>query len=236
MREDIEDILERRMIHYFRAEAMKEKSIADDLLYKALNDSDDISIELIWDVVDRYRHAIRLSRGVDLELEAHIASDIGEIFYSKFKYEDRSVHFFEHGIALANALVPRVLPSVGWLKNATQRLMEIQEKIKRKAESSEEDEYKQLKKKYANELKTDFESIAKEGDKPSAEFLAFIYAKYPSKATNAQWKKDDPIKKQLQTALVHYHPDKNMIHEEKWIILVTEITIILNLKYSEYSC
>lgn len=230
--EDIEDLSDRCLIHLHRAQAMREKDIGKKMVEDLLNDEEDLSIELVWQAVDQFTYAIKMCKGVDIELEAELNSSLGNVFGKILKLEDRAIKYYEASLALANTLVPRVMTTVEWYKRALDFLKEIQE---RKAQQEEKD-FEKLKQKYQQELQPLCTEInQKSTSLETKEFLAYLYGKFPPKNNlNASLDSSLNLKKQVQNALIHYHPDKNQNEDEKWIVLVNEITVYLNSHYYKF--
>ena len=68
-----------------QAEALKEMYIGEGLIKEALNNDEDISMDLVWDALDRYKHASILCKERDLETEAEINSRVGCVYYEVLK-------------------------------------------------------------------------------------------------------------------------------------------------------
>ncbi len=66
-----------------------------------------------------------MCKGHDIELEAQINSNLGNIFGKILKLEQRAVKFYENCLALANTLVPRVMTTVNWYQSAADFLKEV---------------------------------------------------------------------------------------------------------------
>ena len=60
----------------------------------------------------------------------------------------------------------------------------------------------------------------------------FIYKEFPPK--NATHKLDESVKstkKQYKSASIHYHPDRQKEHGEKWVVICEEISKYVNQRY-----
>ena len=226
--DDIIDLEERKYIHLCRVEAFKELQIARRVLDIGIKEKE---TELLWDAIDRFRHTIRLTKGVDIEIEAICFSEIGEVFYTHLGLEKQSTRYFEQVLQLANSMVPRKLATTSWLALATQRLQDLQEKAAQKADQEEED----LNSKYYEELSADFELINQANQGKVEDFIDFLYQNYPPK-NQKDVKRDTTkeVKKQIMAAIALYHPDKNVTEDGKWSVLVNEITKMLNGRYEVY--
>lgn len=69
--------------------------------------------------------------------------------------------------------------------------------------------------------------------KDNEAFLKFLQAKYPNPALAAE-KLANGIQKSLLAAIAAYHPDKQQGKDASLVLLYTEITKMLNARYSEY--
>ena len=80
------------------------------------------------------------------------------------------------------------------------------------------------------DLEFELDTLKREAQKSTQDFLDFIYKTHPPKDTNNKLMKGQPQKKALLNALRHYHPDKQGTYHENWRKLTEEITKILTLK------
>lgn len=194
-------------------------------------------MDMIWDAIDQLQFARNLLEEEDLEIEAEIHSELGEIYYAFLKMETLALENFKISVRIANAMVPRIMSSVPWYKKASQRVQEHQEKIQKQQEAQSQAEYQRILAKYGKELETLLEVLKKDSEKTTKDFVKILYQKHAPK-TQPDYKFDDKldVKKILQNALIHYHPDKNQNQDEKWLFITTEITKYLNFHYSQYTC
>ena len=109
------------------AESAKIMKVADELLTKELEVSEDTNIHQIWTILDLYRQAIMGTKGNDVETEAKAKATIGKIYYQVLKIQEKSRVFFEDAIKLAQSMHPRVFTNDQWFKDANKFLAEIQE-------------------------------------------------------------------------------------------------------------
>ncbi|KAH9317282.1 hypothetical protein KI387_019051, partial [Taxus chinensis] len=97
-------------------ESVQARCQGDELLHKALFDEEVVSMELVWEAIDWYRHSIFLSREKDQESEAMALSRVGKVYSSVLKLEKQAqrYHFESTKIALA-IMCPRIADS-DWYK------------------------------------------------------------------------------------------------------------------------
>jgi hypothetical protein len=67
------------------------------------------------------------------------------------------------------------------------------------------------------ELKADLSAIKTNAAKGSLDLLEHIYTFHPQYGREWDWTVE--IKKQLQNAIRHYHPDKSANSDPKWVVL-----------------
>jgi len=226
-------------IQMARTESMQAISTGDTLLENHLLEDADLNMDLIYTVIDYYRHAMVLTRGVEIELEAMALSKLGKLYDQVLKIKHRASDCFHKCLQLAATLVPRVLTSEAWYKVANETLMKYQ----MESYSHQERERQKERQKYLDELKTELKEISEAKKKwkdQGGEFLMFIYEKFPPKVTCTIPKKEDVVgkemtslKKLFQKAVIYYHPDKQDVERfgMKWKVLSEEITKDLSTFY-----
>ncbi len=213
-------------------EGQNSKLIAQDLLNKAVNDYETLSLDMIWNAVDWFKDSIVKTRDQDIECEAEVYSDLGYVYGKILKNENISKTHFKHAWSLAESLKPKVLTRFLWYK----RLLKTIQKYQQEIVDEENKEFEEEKAKVLDEIKSDLDTINLKGSLDSYAFLAFAYEKYPPK--KAEHKLDSPlnssnIKKQLQKSVTHYHPDKNSKKEygSAWYFIADAITKQLTRYY-----
>lgn len=96
----------------------------------------------------------------------------------------------------------------------------------------QEEQYK-AKEKIKEEMKDELDQIKKKPN--NIEFLKCVYNRYPPKNETFKLMEDaeENIKKALQKAVIHYHPDKSEPEKNgmKWKIMSEEITKYLTSRY-----
>eukprot|EP00111_Clytia_hemisphaerica_P005098 TCONS_00014678-protein len=222
-----------------RTESMQAIDTGDSLLEQHLQNDSDINMDLIYTVIDYYRHAMVLTRDVEIELEAIALSRLGKLYDKVLKIKYRASECFKKCLEIASTLVPRVLTTELWYQVASEALQRYQ----RENLQNQEEEKRNQRKKYIDELKTELEEIAeakKKWKKEGGKFLMFIYEKFPPKVTCTIPKKEDVVDKEMkslkklfQKAVIYYHPDKQDVERfgMKWKVLSEEITKDLSTFY-----
>jgi len=212
--------------------SMRERAHAD-ALYETLAHSDGAAhIDVAWDIVDHYRHAILLSEGREVENEAVAFAGIGTVFYKVLNLPAASKQYFHRAVELALTLGIYV-QSCAWYQAAAETLEAFQQQASKEAD----EETRKRRAPILASLSEELQLLEEHQAKGAAEFLAFIYTSFPPKNTDHIQDKAKPRKKQLLTATVHYHPDRiseAFGHDPKWCVLCEEICKILTAFYEEY--
>lgn len=100
----------------------------------------------------------------------------------------------------------------------------------------EQEEQNKAKEKIKEEMKDELDRIKKTHERQNnIEFLKYVYNTYPPKNETLKLMEDaeENIKKALQKAVIHYHPDKSEPEKNgmKWKIMSEEITKYLTSRY-----
>jgi hypothetical protein len=221
------------------SEACQQKNIADKVYDRAINESEQIDLESLWDAVDLYKSAILKSRGKDIEIEAECLSKIGTIFESVFKMKQQAKACFYKCLELAESMKPKTFTHCSWYikcVNATKR-------FQKEVVDEEEKDKESKRQKVIDKIKKDIDDLNKKFEKPKMEFLKFVYEKYPPKKkentldpTLMSSDNHDSQKKAFKIALTHYHTDKNSEKEYglEWFFICEEISKLLGRIYETF--
>jgi hypothetical protein len=136
----------------------------------------------------------------------------------------------------------------GWFRVANETLERYQmEKV-----AKEEKEWQTARAKYVEELKDELAELSakcphkvgyyteKERSKEALDLMDFVYARFPPNKENftkpVPTDKEDfsCVKKALQKAVTHYHPDRQMKYGMKWKVLCEEICKELTKLYEHF--
>jgi hypothetical protein len=77
----LDELIESVLFQECIAEGQKQKHIADQFYDKAINENEEIDIELLWDTIDLYKSAILLTKEKVIEIEAECLSKIGIVYF-----------------------------------------------------------------------------------------------------------------------------------------------------------
>lgn len=230
------ELQEKIEIHFCICAAIQTRLQAERCLTSILNDSDDLNIEMAWQICDNLRHSIVLTRGKDLENEAIASSLLGRIFGRILKIEKYAVFHYRHVLELAEAMKPRVVTSQPWFQESQTFIEEQQRKARAKLEEEREEERIT----FLEDLKPELQELKEASEKGAIDFLETVYTKWPPK-NDEEFKFDPPTnptddqkKKLLRKASFHYHPDKQVNFERRWQIFAEEILKKINAKYEVF--
>ncbi|XP_033125983.1 uncharacterized protein LOC117123991 [Anneissia japonica] len=218
-------------------EARQALRTADDLKQNILMSEENLSIDMVWEVLDWYKKAILLTREKDVELEAIAMSRMGVIYDSILKLRFKARPYFKGAITLAHSLHPRVLTNEEWYQVCAQTLESYQIETVAEETRAWMKEREETLKKLEPQIKK-FKYID-----DNYECLKYIYKNHPPKKEEHKLPddlpepskiKDSQVKKCLQKAILHYHPDHNSKEKfgKEWHVLCEEIIKVFTHKYN----
>ncbi|WAQ94627.1 hypothetical protein MAR_007098 [Mya arenaria] len=207
------------LMHTCMAESMQARDIGDALFEKVLRDEESLNIDMV-DITE-------------VELEAISLSRLGRVYGRVLKLKYKAKEYYKLAIQLAHSMYPRTFV----LEEATTSLAEYQSETVQAEEERKAAEKKEVLKTLEKEIKL----LDSKVDVSHDEFLKFVYNKFPPKDKSKklvlpkQTESDrlTKIKKTLQKAVVHYHPDSidEKLEGQKWKVLSEEITKCLTRRY-----
>uniref|UniRef100_A0A7M5XJG0 Uncharacterized protein n=2 Tax=Clytia hemisphaerica TaxID=252671 RepID=A0A7M5XJG0_9CNID len=226
-------------------ESLQTIRIGDELLESHLKDQEDLSMDMVYTVIDRYHEAMVLARDIEVEVEAIALSRLGSVYAKVLKRKDRATECFKNSIELAMSLTPRVMNDTPWYKEANDTLLKYQQKSILAQDAKREAE----RQKHLTELSEELSDLSTAAENQKTKGLVLhIFDKYPPKSMSARLKipsKEDldgleepNLRKFIQKMLLYYHPDKvdESEHGSKWKVLCNEITKILTSKLEVLEC
>lgn len=218
----IDDVLRQECI----AEARQQKNIADGYYDKAVNVSEQLDVDQIWNVIDLYRDAIIKAKEKDVEIEAECLSKIATIYDRVLLCKDQAKAYYYKCFELAESMKPKVSHHFcAWFIKCKAAIERFQ-----KETVQAENEKKELEKKSVlHKIESDLTKINNQFlKKDRAEFIKFVYENYKPKneqhTLDLKLIKENELKKALKFALIHYHPDKNTAHGLEWYFICDEIS------------
>ena len=221
-------LLESVQIEICVGKAAQAIECGDSVLTAAVNSSDSLNMEGVWDAIDFYHEAIVQAKEKDIENEARANSQLGSVYKNILKIKSTANRYFSQCMVLAKSLMPRNLHGIEWFDKAAAALAAYQSE---RAHISDADSQK-AKEPFLNELKEELLALKAAASKGAIKLLEHIYTVHPPKQDHAgvSKKRDSSAtkKKQVLNAIRHYHPDKTSHEEDKWVVLCEEITKHLN--------
>ena len=229
---ELESLREDHILQTCIAEGISSKHVAQDLLRKCIEENEDLNFDLLFDIIDRFRDSIIKTRNNDIECEAEVSSELGQIYDEILKIKEKGKEYYQNSFHLAESLKPKIFTKHSWYIKCTAAIIRYQQEAVQK-DNKELDEERE---KIMSEIKDDIEEIKNKSAKGSFDFLEFIYKKYPPKNKKhvLPSKLDSSnIKESVRNALIHYHPDKNSKQEfgTKWYFISESIAKHLNTFY-----
>nr|XP_034304055.1 uncharacterized protein LOC105344738 [Crassostrea gigas] len=219
-------------MHMCIAESSKARQTGDDLLEKASRYYETINMNMVWEIIDWYKQAILLARELDIEQEAIAMQRIGRVYAKVLKFKPQAKEYYKRAVQMAVSMAPRTFTTCDWYQECTEMLKKYQEET---ITHEQEEQYK-AKEKIKEEMKDELDQIKKSHERQNnIEFLKCVYNRYPPKNETFKLMEDaeENIKRALQKAVIHYHPDKSEPEKNgmKWKIMSEEITKYLTSRY-----
>lgn len=215
------------------AEAHQAKYMADEVYDEAINSSETIEIELVWDAIDNYKAAVIKARDRDIEIEAECVSKMATIFEKILFVKETARAYHYNCLELAESMKPKTFYSCTWYLKSKAAVERYQKEV-----VDEEDKEKEAKrstvidkiKPIITEINTQFKKL------PKGDFLKYLYEKHSHPKKNHKLdeeKLSTNLKNCYRNAAVHYHPDKNDEKENglEWHFICEEISKLINNNY-----
>lgn len=226
------------LMHQCMAESIQARTIGDSLFDKVLLEEESLNIDMVWEVIDWYKQATLRTREItEVELEAIAVSRIGRVYERVLKLKYKAKEYYKLAIQLAHSMHPRTFTTEDWYKEATQ----VVEKYQQDTVSAEEEKRRLEKMEILKMLEKEIKQLKDKSDLENDDFLKFVYKTFPPKKKSHKLKvpkMTDPdshtkMKKTLQKAIIHYHPDSadEEKHGKKWKVLCEEITKYFTQRY-----
>ncbi|CAI5500459.1 unnamed protein product [Closterium sp. Naga37s-1] len=193
-------------------------------------------VALLWAAVDGFKEAVVLTRERHVDMEAYALSWLGHVYDVALQMDDIGHRYHQRAVQLVLSAVqshPKLALST-WYCASVKAIDRHQAKVRRQEEQQREQERGPL----LAKMKPELETLSKMSESGWKQLLTHIYSKYPPKSGNGNLTcpslNADDAKASLRTAILHYHPDKNGEHGDRWKILCEEITKCLNAKYLSF--
>ena len=228
------------------AEALQLVTNGDAELAVALANHENLQLDLVFGVEDKYKYALVLARGEDVEIVCLTYTKLARLY---LKVYTDGIHRTKARETLNDVMnyskvIGRNLYQTDWYREAASMLKEVQE-----AEQAKEDNEWQNRRKVAlAKLSKELKVLAEFSKKSERGLVEALFATFPPKhRADEGWKKllpedlgDDAIewKTVFRKMVIIYHPDRvdKTKLGEKYHVLCEEITSELNRRYSKYTC
>jgi hypothetical protein len=218
-----EEINKRRCL----LEGLNSKYVAQDLLAKCTHNETITDFDALLEVIDWYKDALMKIHDQNLEMEAEIYSELGHIYDYFLKQKDRAKSYYQQCIHLVDSLgqIQSFMLKHKWFQICLESIKQYQIKVIEEENSS----YEAKREKVMHIIEDDLDYIRRKAQDGAYKFLEFIYKAFPPK--DSKYRLNQPvtshnIRKCLQKAITHYHPDRNSIDEygTEWHFTADEIT------------
>eukprot|EP01094_Clydonella_sp_ATCC50884_P004658 TRINITY_DN1368_c2_g1_i1.p1 TRINITY_DN1368_c2_g1~~TRINITY_DN1368_c2_g1_i1.p1 ORF type:complete len:465 (+),score=199.28 TRINITY_DN1368_c2_g1_i1:45-1397(+) len=223
--------------HLVMCEARMQLNIAAELFGSSMFE-EEYNHDMMWEIADRYKHAIVCARERDLETEAESSARLGVLLHKCFKLPN-AMDYLHRSIAMVHAMMPCKHVTQEWYKNANKLLKELQEKVTRHHDEKEAEKRKP----YVEKLSAEIAALRVAADEGSVTLLKHCYAKHAPRGYTEEFSvpTNANLKSLLQKAIIHYHPDKVHVGsfdtEDEGLtckVLYEEIVKVLTNKYQSY--
>jgi len=233
-------------IHTSLAEALKAVHDGDVILQDALESYETLQLELVYSSVDKYRLAVTLARGEDIEIMCIAFTKIASVYIKVFKdgiHKSKAKEYL-NDVMEYSKVMSRNLYAMEWYKEASTFLKNMQDDQQR-----QEDELWQNKRKvFMDQLTEELKTLELHKCDSNQEFLIFLFAKFPPKhRAESEWRHLLPQKevndydsgtwkKTMMKLVTIYHPDRvdRAVHSDKYHVLCEEITKELTNRYQRF--
>ena len=228
------------------AEALQLVTNGDNELASTLANYENLQLDLIFGVEDKYKYALVLARGEDVEIVCLTLTKLAKLY---LKVYTDGIHRTKARETLNDVMnyskvIGRNLYETDWYREAASMLRELQE-----AEQAKEDkEWQNMRKVALAKLSKELKQLAEFAKKNNRGLVEALFSTFPPKhRADEGWNKlvpedlgDDDIgwKNLIRKMVIIYHPDRvdKAKLGEKYHVLCEEITTELNRRYSRYTC
>ena len=226
------------------AEALQFVSSGDALLTSCLVNYEKFHMDLVFGVEDKYKYALSLARGGDVEIVCLTYTKLAKLYLKVFTDGIHRIKAREilNDVMNYSKVISRNLYESEWYCEAATMLKEVQE-----ADQAKEDNEWQNRRKVAlGKLSKELKLLAEFSKKNDRGLVEALFTTFPPKhRADEGWKKllpedlgDEDVgwKNLFRKMVIIYHPDRvdKAKLGEKYHVLCEEITTELNRRYSQY--
>ncbi|KAG2441749.1 hypothetical protein HXX76_003363 [Chlamydomonas incerta] len=235
MIEEAEDKLESLNICEHICLSTQARHTADAMLRDVLANSEELDMEGVRVVTDKYLEAIALASDFDQEATARAYAALGRLYCSVLRMTDKGTHYYSQALHLAHSMAPKVVTHTAWYKDAAAVLQKAQEEALRE----EERQAAQERAPFVEELSEELESLRAAADRGARALLVHVYSKHSPTGSETTTPTEDELrgdrlKDALRKAIVLYHPDRHANKPTRWQVLAQEITKYLSARYQDF--
>ena len=217
-------------------EAHRDMKIANNMFQNALEKSENIDMDAVYDALDLYKSVMSKIHEKEVELEAIAAANLGKIFYKGLSKNDKAKTYYRDSIRLLETLKPKVFTEFRWHQLMMKHMDEITKAEKLAEDNSKSEEEMAMRK----SLKKEIDELWDAKDAGPRDFLKLMERSYPSYHPDKEVTftedelKESNLRKTLVKLTMHYHPDKKTLSEgrknweKKDFYLRDEIIKIIN--------
>ena len=231
--------------HRQLAEALQQLANGDTELASTLATHENLQLDLVFAVEDKFKYALGLARGVDIEIVCMANTKLAKLYLKVYTDGIHRTKAREtlHDVMNFSKVIGRNLYETDWYKEAATMLRELQEQEQAKEDSEWQNRRKAALEQLTEELKK-LAEFSKKNDRGLVEALFETFP--PEHRADESWrnllpdkdKEDGEIgwKNLFRKLVVIYHPDRvdKAKLGEKYHVLCEEITAELNRRYSQY--
>jgi len=212
--------LEKEILFDLRRAEAKNLMLLVDKKAEKFYKEEEVDFDVMCELFDEYREAIRIVREEDQEIEAIAMSKLGVLSYRGQKNEEKALQYIESAMVMADTMLLDSFKYEEWFVTADKVLKELKEKMKKES-SIKVGEAKA-------EYETEFKKLESLVDSP-IDFITYVKKAHPPKTgLHTLEISKDKIRGIVRIALNLYSPDKNKAYGEKWIAISGEISRHLN--------
>jgi len=242
---DIKMLMTDIRIHTALGEALKEIHDGDIVFQEGIAGYDTLKLELVYNALDKYRLAVTLARGEDIEIMCIAYTKIARIYIDVFKdgiHKTKAKEYLNDVMDLSKVMTKN-LYTEDWYRDATKFFKDMQDEKQRK----EDELWQNQRKVFMDQLSEEVKELKSHEEDTNRQFLVFLFGKFPPKhRQESEWKhlvpKDEDdgmsMKKRMMKLVTIYHPDRvdKTVHSSKYHVLCEEITKELTNRYNMLKC
>ncbi|KAK9786592.1 hypothetical protein WJX73_006944 [Symbiochloris irregularis] len=215
-------------MHLSICESGKVRMQADQRLHESLHGDETLDMDGVWQAADSYKHAVIITRGLDIASEAQALSRLAMLYQGILKDDAKAAQNTKRSVELAHTL-PHQAFGEKWYQDVSQAL----HKMQFEATQREDSERQKKRQPILKELKTELEDLLFASDQGTVKLISHLYKNHPPSDPSHKEPDYSPgsMREALQTAILHYQPDKSLQDLDKRYIFCEEAVKHLTEKY-----